>query len=213
MLADVFKESEFGRDDFTTNNTDSPVVAQFAASNPKDLADAAEIIAPYVDGVDLNCGCPQRWAWKEKIGAYMMEQPELVREMVRNVKARVDIPCSIKIRKHDDLRYVKHPVITFGLQKFVRRAESVGVDWITIHGRTRKQSNRLPVDVEAIKLVKSVATVPIIANGGVFTKEQADQLHKETGVNGIMSARGLLKNPAFFAGHDYTPLECVQVCR
>lgn len=56
--------------------------------------------------LDINCGCPQKWAIQEKIGSHLMSDPETVRDMIRTVKGRVDIPCSIKIRVHPDLRYV-----------------------------------------------------------------------------------------------------------
>ena len=81
----------------------------------------------YANGVDLNCGCPQKWAVHEKIGAHLMEDPELVRDMVRQVKSRTSgvrmadgdpFPCSVKIRVHPDLKKTV---------EFVRRAESIGV--------------------------------------------------------------------------------------
>jgi tRNA-dihydrouridine synthase 4 len=105
ILADVFKSSEFARSsDFSTNYKDDPVVVQFAAHNGVDLADAAELVSPYAGGIDINCGCPQKWAYQERIGAYLMQDPENVRDMIRTVKGRVNIPCSIKIRVHDDLK-------------------------------------------------------------------------------------------------------------
>ncbi|KAJ2396492.1 tRNA dihydrouridine synthase, partial [Coemansia sp. RSA 2559] len=82
ILADVFKSSEHARRDFTANDSDCPVVVQFAAHDPVDLAHAAQIVAPFADGIDLNCGCPQKWAYKERIGAYLSDRPELVQDMV-----------------------------------------------------------------------------------------------------------------------------------
>ncbi|KNC98393.1 uncharacterized protein SPPG_06098 [Spizellomyces punctatus DAOM BR117] len=211
ILADVYKHSKISRDtEFRTNRKDDPVVIQFAAHSAVDLADAAELAAPYVNGVDLNCGCPQKWAVHEKIGAHLMEDPELVRDMVRQVKARTSgiamadgepFPCSVKIRVHPDLKKTV---------EFVQRAESVGVDWITVHGRTRRQKSTEPVDLDAIKLVKEHATVPIFANGDVFSLQDADRIVEYTKTDGVMAARGLLENPALFAGHEYTPLECVE---
>jgi tRNA-dihydrouridine synthase 4 len=112
ILADVFASSNYAREcEFSTNILDDPVVIQFAASNGLDLANAAELAAPFVSGIDINCGCPQKWAINEKIGSHLMSDPETVRDMVRQVKARVDVPCSIKIRIHRDLRYV---ILVFG---------------------------------------------------------------------------------------------------
>ncbi|CEP10693.1 hypothetical protein [Parasitella parasitica] len=223
ILADVFKNSDFARSsDFSTNNLDDPVVVQFAANNGADLADAAELVAPYAGGIDINCGCPQKWAYQEKIGAYLMQDPENVRDMIRTVKARVNIPCSIKIRVHDDLRYCKwnvaielHSFLTIlslcrTTYEFVKRAESVGVDFLTVHGRTRLQKSTEPVNFEGIKLVKESVGMPVIANGSIFSLKDADEMYEKTGVDGVMSARGLLQNPALFAGYDTTPWECIE---
>ena len=82
------------------------LVAQFASPNGECLADAAELIRPYVDGIDINCGCPQKWAYNEGIGCALLRKPELVRDMVRAVKARLgdEFPVSIKIRVDPDLK-------------------------------------------------------------------------------------------------------------
>ncbi|KAI9506131.1 tRNA dihydrouridine synthase [Coemansia spiralis] len=202
MLADVFKSSEYARRDFTTNDSDCPVVVQFAAHDPVDLAHAAQIVAPFADGIDLNCGCPQKWAYKEKIGAYLSDKPEIVQDMVRAVKAAVNTPCSIKIRKHPtDIRKTVD---------LVKRAEMMGIDWITIHGRTRHQKSTEPIDYDTIRLVKETVSIPVLANGSIFSLQDASLMYERTGVDGVMAARGLLQNPAFFAGYSHTPLECVE---
>lgn len=94
--------------DFSTNSHDSPLIAQFAARDPVTLTRAAEMVFPYVDGVDLNCGCPQAWACQEGVGASLMTNPESVRDMVRGVKSRIGnaFCVSVKIRIHADLRFV-----------------------------------------------------------------------------------------------------------
>jgi tRNA-dihydrouridine synthase 4 len=76
------------------------LLAQFASPNAASLADAAELIAPYVDGLDVNCGCPQKWAFHEGIGCALLRKPELVADMIRATKDRMGWgwPVSIKIR-------------------------------------------------------------------------------------------------------------------
>lgn len=80
------------------------LIAQFASPNGASLADAAELISPYIDGLDLNCGCPQKWAYNEGIGCALLRKPELVRDMVRCVKDRMgwQWPVSVKIRIDPD---------------------------------------------------------------------------------------------------------------
>jgi len=92
--------------DFSTNKGDRPLIAQFAAKESVTLQRAAEMISPYVDGVDLNCGCPQSWACQEGIGAGLLSNPEAVRDMVAAVKRHLgsEFCVSTKIRIHADLR-------------------------------------------------------------------------------------------------------------
>lgn len=105
------------------------MIAQFAANDGSQLADAAELIKPWVDGIDLNCGpyflpqtnpcvtegilldvsgCPQKWAYNEGIGCALLRKPELVADLVRTTKQRVgwEFPVSVKIRVDKDLQYV-----------------------------------------------------------------------------------------------------------
>lgn len=90
---------------------DRPLVVQFAATNSIDFAGAAELVAPFADGIDLNCGCPQRWALSSGYGAALIKQPELVADMVQQARVRCNLPISIKIRIHKDIRYTVKPLL------------------------------------------------------------------------------------------------------
>ncbi|XP_076351647.1 dihydrouridine synthase 4 isoform X1 [Tachypleus tridentatus] len=204
IVSNSFVHSAKARDnEFTTCFGDRPLVVQFAANNATDLADAAELVAPYADGVDLNCGCPQRWALSEHYGAYLINNAELVKDMVLQTRNRISdqkFLISIKIRIHYDIRKTVD---------LCQKAQQAGVSFITIHGRTLEQRKE-PVNIQAIKTVKDSLSIPVFGNGDVFSLKDADNLYEQTGVNGVMSARGLLQNPALFAGYHYTPRDCVQ---
>lgn len=203
IIADSFIKSLKARDsDFTTCAGDRPLIVQFAAKNASELADAAEIVAPYSDGIDLNCGCPQRWAMAEGYGACLIKKPELVRDMVTQAKSRVnrgDFTVSIKIRIHNDIRETVD---------LCQKAERAGVSWISVHGRTKDQRAQ-PVNLEAIQTIKDSVSCPVVANGDVRSLDDANRVADVTGVNGVMAARGILQNPAMYAGYDTTPLDCV----
>jgi tRNA-dihydrouridine synthase 4 len=219
MLAHEFTRSPIARDsDFTThtaerlptikpNGTSRPhiLIAQFAASSPTDFARASSLIAPWVDGVNLNCGCPQSWAIKENLGCQLMEEPELVASMVlaaKSILAPLGKSVSVKIRIAKDLEKTK---------RWVDIVQAAGVDYITVHGRTRSQRSSTPPDYDAIALVKAHVRVPVVANGDAYTLAGVQDIAAHTGVDGVMAARGLLENPALFAGYDVTPVECVRV--
>jgi tRNA-dihydrouridine synthase 4 len=109
IVSSSFVRSNKARDsEFTTNANDRPLIVQFAASTADDFASATELVRPYSDGVNLNCGCPQSWALKEGIGASLIKKADLVCEMIREARKRVqhdaEYTVSAKIRIHDDMK-------------------------------------------------------------------------------------------------------------
>eukprot|EP00048_Salpingoeca_helianthica_P021428 m.12199 g.12199 ORF g.12199 m.12199 type:complete len:311 (+) comp5971_c0_seq2:127-1059(+) len=193
IISDCFVRSATARDvEFTTMPEDRPLVVQFAANNAEDFAAAVQYVAPYADGVDLNCGCPQRWAMAEGYGSHLLRHPEHVADMVSTATRRVpSVPVSVKIRISDNLQETV---------EFARRAEHAGAAWVTVHGRTPKQRSQ-PVNIEAIRVVREALHVPVIANGDVNSIADAAHIRERTGVHGVMSARGLLANPALYDEH------------
>ncbi|RZF47590.1 hypothetical protein LSTR_LSTR012212 [Laodelphax striatellus] len=203
IVADSFVKSIKARDvEFTTNEGDSPLSVQFAANNANDFVEAAELVAPFCDGVDLNCGCPQRWAMKEGFGADLLSKPHIIHDIVRQLRNRLPQPfaMSVKMRILSDIRKTVD---------LCRSVEATGVSFLTVHGRTPKQRCE-PVDLDALTQIQQATSCPIVANGDVRSLNDAVALHQATGCKGIMSARGLLQNPALFQGHSRTPLACVQ---
>ncbi|XP_035384266.1 B-cell receptor-associated protein 29 isoform X3 [Electrophorus electricus] len=179
IVADDFLRSGKARDsELTTNNGDRPLIIQFAARDALTLAKAACVVAPFSDGVDLNCGCPQRWAMAEGYGACLINKPQLVKDMVRQVRIQVDNPnyaVSIKIRVHRDVRKTVD---------LCQKAEAAGVSWITVHGRTPDERHQ-PVHHDAIRTIKDSLTIPVIANGDIRNLQDMESMHELTGVDGM----------------------------
>jgi tRNA-dihydrouridine synthase 4 len=158
---------------------------QFGANSALEFARASSMVAPWVSGVDLNCGCPQSWACAETLGAALMEKRELVRDVVVETRKRLrgggwdvgmekDVDStkgrsvSVKIRIHHDLRLVV--IVT---SSFYRKADGfpsktmdfldtvIGdpqnrqVDFLTIHARTRSTPSSTPINVEALETLTS----------------------------------------------------------
>ncbi|KAL2158041.1 hypothetical protein VTH06DRAFT_4851 [Thermothelomyces fergusii] len=185
IVAKEFNRNHFARDsDFTisTNGPRPPTVVQFGANSPRELARASTLVAPFCNGVDLNCGCPQSWACAESLGAALMEKRELVRDMVvetreylrrdgwgvgkekdiNNPKGR---SVSIKIRVHKDLRKTMDFINTV-----LGPDQDRHIDWLTIHPRTRSTPSSTPINLEALEVLTSTFgdRVPILLSGDVF---------------------------------------------
>ncbi|XP_062990227.1 tRNA-dihydrouridine(20a/20b) synthase [NAD(P)+]-like isoform X2 [Elgaria multicarinata webbii] len=178
VAADFVRSVKARHSEFTTNQGDHPLIVQFAAKEAQVLADAACIVSPFADGIDLNCGCPQRWAMAEGYGACLINKPELVQEMVRLVRNQVENPMftvSIKIRIHDDLKRTVD---------LCQKAEAAGISWITVHGRNVEERHQ-PVHYDAIKIIKQSMSIPVVANGDVKSLKDVEDIHQITGTNGI----------------------------
>ena len=203
IMADSFYMSQKARDnEFTTNKEDHPLIVQFAANDAHYFSSSAELVSQYCNGVDLNCGCPQRWAWKEGIGACLINNPEFVCQAVKQTRAKISDPkfsTSVKIRIHNDLSRTVD---------LCRQMEKAGASFITVHGRTKDQRGE-PVNLGAIKTIKQSVQIPVVANGDVKTLEDVETTASVTGCDGVMAARGILENPAMYAGYQETPDECI----
>ncbi len=90
-----------------------------------------------------------------------------------------------------------------------RKLEAAGCSYLTVHARTVNERFE-PIHTDYLKMIKqTIKTIPIVANGDLFTLDECYKLRKETNVDGVMCARGLLENPALFANHSITPIECI----
>lgn len=204
ILANSFCQNSKARAcEFATTVSDTPLIVQFAANNVDDFVDASTLAYPYADGVDLNCGCPQRWAMKDGYGCALLSKPQVIQELVKGVRNSLSntFSVSVKVRLLKDLKKTI---------EICRQLEKCGVTFLTVHGRTPDQKSTGYVDTAALKDICEIVKIPVIANGGVKTLLDADDLYAATNCNGVMAASGLLANPALFSGANRTPLSCVK---
>jgi tRNA-dihydrouridine synthase 4 len=181
---------------------DWPLVVQFAASNVHEFAQAAALVSRDCSAVDINCGCPQKWAVKEGVGCALMKTPQFVHELVRTTRNQADVPVAVKCRILDDER---------ATADWVQQVAAAGPVYMTVHCRTPAQRSSHPAHWQSAAAIKAMLpNMPVVLNGDVFTLEDAQRAHAETACDGVMAARGLMENPALFQGCCATPLQCVR---
>ena len=150
----------------------------------------SDALAPF-DIADINMGCPMPKIYNNGEGSALMLNPSLSEKIVSECKkSGKPITCKIRAGIHDD-----EPLAV----DFAKALEQGGADLITVHGRSRDRIYAGDVDYDLISKVKQSVKIPVIANGGVFAKEDADKLSEETGADGIMIARGALERPWIFS--------------
>ena len=176
---------------------DTPTIAQFCATTPSAFVRAAKLVEPYVDAVDLNLGCPQAFARRHGFGAFLVDTPAVVEEMIRRCVEAVGVPVTAKIRVFGTVA---------ATVAFAQMLEAAGCSAVAVHGRTRDQRHHEgTVDVDAIAAVVAALGIPVIANGGVGTLQEAAALKQRTGAAAVMAATGLLRNAGMFAGLERDP--------
>lgn len=143
-------------------------------------------------GIDLNLGCPAPQLRKYGAGVFLTSDPERVRRLVKTLKRMTTLPVSAKIRLGEVLDAGK-------LLEFCRMLEDEGLDLLTVHGRLNDEKFCRRPRWEWIGRVKEVVRIPVIANGGIFSVEDARNCLAVSGADGLMLGRGAACRPWLFA--------------
>jgi len=201
MNADRFAtEPAYRTEIFSTVPEDRPLVAHFAANDPQQFLAAAKIVEPIVDAIDLNLGCPQRIAHSGHYGSFLLDDVDrpLVLDMIRTLAQTLTIPVFAKIR----LLSTTEKTI-----ELVTQLRDAGASLVAIHarhrvnlvGRTGQGARDGPALLDEVAKVRAaVPDVRLISNGNVRTWEDVVANMELTGADGIMSAEGILDDPAIF---------------
>lgn len=175
------------------SDLERPCGIQIFGDDPKCMADAAKhALENKPDIIDINMGCPAPKISSNGSGSALMKNPRLCGEIVRAVTAVTDIPVTVKIRKGWDDDSVNAVEVA-------KICESAGAAAITVHGRTRQQYYKPPVDYGIIRAVRESVSVPVIANGDIDSAERAKEVMDITGCDLVMIGRATLGNPWIFS--------------
>lgn len=171
------------------SDLERPCGIQIFGDDPKCMADAAKhALENKPDIIDINMGCPAPKISSNGSGSALMKNPRLCGEIVKAVTAVTDIPVTVKIRKGWDDDSVNAVEVA-------KICESAGAAAITVHGRTRQQYYKPPVDYDIIRAVRESVSVPVIANGDIDSAERAKEVMDITGCDLVMIGRATLGNP------------------
>jgi tRNA-dihydrouridine synthase 1 len=175
---------------------DRPLIAQFCGNDKDVLLQAMKLVEGQVDGVDINCGCPQQIAKRGGYGAFLLEEKngDVIVDIVRHLAKHMNVPVSVKVR-----------ILPSGLEDSLvlyQRLVDAGAAMLTIHGRTRLQ-NKVLTGAANWDYIREIVDrfgdrVPIIANGGISNFDDVKRCFEYCGVDGVMSSEAILEYPPLF---------------
>ena len=168
----------------------TPVHVQLLGSDPACMADnAARAVELGAPAIDLNFGCPAKTVNRHRGGAVLLDEPDLVGQVVAAVRGAVpaNIPVSAKMRlgNNDGVLALDNALAV----------QAAGASWLTVHGRTREQGYRPPAYWDRIGLIREAVAIPVIANGEIWTPEDALRCRTESGCDALMLGRGAVTDP------------------
>lgn len=185
----IFYRNEKTLEMLKTVEAERPVAIQLFGSNAETCASAAKFVEELGTAavIDFNLGCPAPKIVKNGEGSALMQNPKLIGEILSAVRKVIKIPFSIKIRLGFDEN--------LNAVEIAKIAESCGVDFIAVHGRTRQQFYSGAANWYEIAKVKVAVKIPVIANGDVKDFDSLDKILEITKADGVMIGRAAQGNP------------------
>jgi tRNA-dihydrouridine synthase B len=172
---------------------EKPVSTQLWGDDPATMAAAAKVVRECgADIVDINFGCPAPKVTKTNGGSACLRDVDRCEAIMRAVVDAVDCPVTMKMRlgwSESDLVYID----------VAKRAQTAGVQAVTLHARTARQFYKGNADWEHIARLKEAIDIPVIGNGDLEDPHLAMERMRQSGVDGIMLGRGTLGNPWLIA--------------
>jgi len=142
-------------------------------------------------GIDINFGCPVPKVAKQGAGAGALRNLGLMEQVCSEVREAIEVPLSIKIRMGWD----RESIVA---EEVMGLAEKIGIDWVTVHGRTRDQGYTGQSDWEAMTTLAENSSVLVVGNGDLRSEEEVLERLKESPLAGVMVGRALLVDPTMF---------------
>ena len=175
------------------SDTEQPLSYQLLVSRVAEVAPAiAKLHALGAEAIDLNLGCPAPTVRRMGAGSRLMEEPAAVQAIVAAARKQTDLPLTAKIRLGETLDEEK-------LRYFCLMLEGEGIELLSVHARLRGEPFGRKPRWPWVGKVKGWLTIPVVANGGIFTVEDARNCLAQSGADGLMLGRAAAIRPWIFA--------------
>ena len=181
----ILHENKKTKDLMKTSKEDKPLGIQVTGSSINEFKKLRPYVKKY-DLVDINCGCPSIRITGNQAGSYLLKNPSKITSIIKILKNQ-DLTVTAKIR----LGFKENNAI-----KIAKQIEKAGADAITIHTRLAIHGRSVPADHSWTKKIKETISIPLIANGDIFSPQDAEKLLEFS--DSVMIARGAIGDPLIF---------------
>lgn len=173
----------------TRSKKEKPLIYQLVTGEIEHISAAVDKLHKlHADGIDLNLGCPAPIQKRQGAGSSLALNRSKLQDILRELRKKTDLPLSVKIR-------LGQKIDNLVLADTCRFYEDEGVDLITVHGRLIGEKFCRKPRWKAIAAGKKAVSIPVFANGGIFSVDDARRCLEQSGADGLMVGRGAVEMP------------------